>query len=106
MLRPLFIRHEKLLKRIDPAMVTFLETQGNYTRICLSDKSFYEVRISLIAALKKLPADMFIQIHPNYIVSILFIEAIARDHLAIQGEGIPIAKEFYKSFIRKLDVIG
>jgi hypothetical protein len=35
MLKPFFIRHEKLLKRIDPQKVVGLYTEGNYTKILL-----------------------------------------------------------------------
>jgi DNA-binding LytR/AlgR family response regulator len=53
MLKPFFVWQNKVLKRISPADVMCLFTEGNYTKIILSDKSVYLVRSSLSSALKK-----------------------------------------------------
>src|SRR5664279_318908 len=99
MLKPFFVWQNKVLKRIDPAMVMCLYTEGNYTKIFLSDKTYYLVRSSLSGALKKLPADMFIRIHNSLVASIYFIDVIAKDHLLIGEEPVPIGRKFYGAFI-------
>jgi DNA-binding LytR/AlgR family response regulator len=112
MLKPFFIRHEKLLKRIDPQKVVGLYTEGNYTKILLSNFKYYEVRSSLSRALKKLPPEMFVRIDRTMVVSIYFIDDIARDHLVISDETLDmekkpfnIGRQYYKSLIDKLDII-
>jgi hypothetical protein len=105
MLNPFFVWQNKVLKRIDPAMVICLETEGNYTKIYLSDHTFYMVRSTLTGALKKLPPEMFIRIHRALAANIYFIDDISKDHLIIGGEPIPIGKQYYKTAIRRLNII-
>jgi DNA-binding LytR/AlgR family response regulator len=105
MLKPFFIRHNKLLKSIDPAQVVALYTEGNYTRIFMKDETFYMVRSSLTRALKKLPPEIFIRIHKSIVASIYYIDDIDKDHLIICGEPMPIGKQYYKSFISRLNII-
>ena len=88
-----------------PEEVMFLETVGNYTRIFISNDSYFEVRSSLTTAQKKLPNDIFIKIHRSYVVSIYYIQTIEKDHLVIDGITIPIGPQFYEPLIKKLNVI-
>jgi DNA-binding LytR/AlgR family response regulator len=105
MLKPFFVWQNNVLKSIDPRKVICLSTEGNYTKIFLSDHKYYTVRTSLSGALKKLPPEMFIKIQRSLVVSIYFIDLIAKDHLVIGEEPMPIGKECYKSAIRQLNII-
>ena len=105
MLRPFFVWQNRALKKLHPEDVICLSTEGNYTRIYLRDKSFYMVRSTLSAALKKLPADIFIKIHRSFAVSIDHIDSIHKDHLVVSNESLPIGKQYYRSLIEKLNVI-
>lgn len=105
MQKPFFVWQNKVLKSVSPVDVMLLVTEGNYTKIVLSNESYYHVRSSLAGALKKLPPDMFIKIHRSYAVSIHFIDNIARDHLIVAGEAIPIARQYYKPVMEKLNII-
>jgi DNA-binding LytR/AlgR family response regulator len=82
-----------------------LFTEGNYTKILLSNKTQYMVRSSLSSALNKLPAEVFIKIHRSTAVSIYFIDNVARDHLTVGKMSIPIARQYYKRVIEQLNVI-
>ena len=106
MQKPFFVWQNKVLKNVNPEEVMCLYTEGNYTRIILSDKkTTYLVRSALSRALKKLPPDMFIKTHRSFAASIYFIDNIARDHLTVGGESIPIARRYYKPVIDRLNVI-
>ena len=105
MLKPFFVWQNKTLKRIDPMQVMCLATEENYTKICLSDKTFYMVRSPLSRAIKKLPPEMFIKIHRSLVASIYFIDHIDKDHLIIGEEPIPIGRLYYKTAIKQLNII-
>lgn len=105
MQKPFFVWQNKMLKSISPEDVMCLCAEGNYTKIVLSDKSYFLVRSTLSSALKKLPPDMFIKIHRSYAASIFFIDNVARDHLTVGGEAIPIARQYYKPVMKQLNVI-
>jgi DNA-binding LytR/AlgR family response regulator len=86
MLKPIFIRDDKALRKIHPEEVLCLSTEKNYTRIFLTDDTYYMVRSTLTSALKKLPSDIFIKIHRSYVASLLHIEDIYKDHVIIRGK--------------------
>jgi DNA-binding LytR/AlgR family response regulator len=48
---------------------------------------------------------MFIKTHRSFAASIYFIDNIARDHLTVGEEPIPIARQYYKPVIERLNVI-
>jgi DNA-binding LytR/AlgR family response regulator len=105
MLIPFFVWQNRVLKRIDPMQVKCLIAEGNYTKIYLSDKTHYMVRSTLSGALKKLPQDIFIRIHRSIIVSIYFINDIAKDHLIIGEYAYAIGRQYYRSTIKRLNII-
>lgn len=102
---PFFVWQDRVLRKVNPIEVLFLETVGNYTKIFLSDKTYYMVRSTLSGALKKLSPEIFIKTHRAYAVSILHIDDIARDHLMILEMPVPIAKRYYPALIKKLNII-
>lgn len=106
MQKPFFVWQNKVLKSIEPEEVLCLYTEGNYTRIFLTNKRDYLVRTTLSGALKKLPSDIFIKTHRSCAVSIYYIDDIARDHLLIGKETIPISRQYYESVVKQLNVIG
>ena len=103
--KPFFVWQNKVLKSISPGDVMCLVTEGNYTKIILSNETYYMVRSSLSAALKMLPPEMFIKTHRSYAASIYFIDNIARDHLTVGKYSIPIARQYYKPVMKQLNVI-
>ncbi|WP_276483769.1 LytR/AlgR family response regulator transcription factor [Paraflavitalea pollutisoli] len=105
MQKPFFVWLKKKLRRIDPEEVMALVTEGNYTKIFLSDQTHCMVRTTLTAALKKLPPDMFIRTHRSCAVSIFYINNIEKDCLTIGEHPIPIAKRYYKSVFEQLNII-
>jgi DNA-binding LytR/AlgR family response regulator len=105
MLAPFFVWQNRKLKRIDPMMVLWMYTEGNYTKIFLSDHTYYMVRSSMTSTLKKLPPEIFIRIHRSLVASIYYIDDVTKDHLVVAGESIPIGKQYYKPTLRRLNII-
>ena len=112
MLKPIFIRYKGVLRRLDPQKVVGLYTKGNYTEILLSDFRSYQIRASLTSAFKKLPQGMFVRIDRTTVVSIYYIDMVAKDHLAVAAgrmgrkkELFKIGKIFYEPLISKLKIV-
>jgi DNA-binding LytR/AlgR family response regulator len=105
MLKPFFVWQDKELKKINPEDLICLSTEGNYTRIYLANKTFYLVRSSLSATVKKLPPGIFIKIHRSFVASVYHISSIHKEYLVVVDEAIPIAKRYYKSVLAKLNII-
>ena len=109
MLEPFFIRtvvkKEKVLKRVDPMQVARLNAVKNYTKIFLIDDTVYTVRTSLVNALKNFPPEMFVKIDRAEVVSIFFIDEIAKDHLTIKDKPVSIARSYYKYVVAGINII-
>jgi DNA-binding LytR/AlgR family response regulator len=106
MLTPIFVWKDRTLEKIHPELIVRLVTEKNYTKIYLVDiDTPYMVRSTLSNALKKLPEEIFIKTHRSYAVSVLYINFIARDHLQVGSEIVPIAKQYYRSVMEKLVII-
>lgn len=108
MLEPFFIWQDKVLKKIQPEDVIAIATEANYIKIFVTNDTYYMVRSTLTAALKKLPPHLFKRIHNRLAVSVNYADHIAKDHLMIQGEEnpLPISRQHYKMFINSLNIIG
>lgn len=48
---------------------------------------------------------MFIKIHRSVVVNVYYIDVIEKDHLVIDGESLPIGRQYYPSLINKLKII-
>ena len=105
MFKPFFVRQNRKLKKIYPQDVVCLRIDENYTNIFCNDGKKYIVRSTLSGVLKKLPPDLFIKIHRAYAVSINHIDDIAYDHLVMDGEPLPIGRQYRESLLGKLNII-
>ena len=109
MLTPFFIRtevkKERVLKKVDPMQVTRLTTTKNETKFFLGEDKVYSVRTSLVKALKNFPPDMFVKIDRADVVSVFYIDEIAKDHLIMNGKTVSIARSYYKYVAAGLHII-
>ena len=109
MLEPFFIRtevkKEKILKKVDPMQVARLSTVKNYTTITLINGTVYTVRTSLVNALKNFPPDMFVKVDRAEVVSIFYIDNIAKDHLIMNSKTVSIARSYYKYVVAGINII-
>ena len=109
MLEPFFIRtevkREKVLKKVDPMHVARLSTVKNYTTIYLIDGTAYTVRTSLVNALNNFPPGMFVKIDRAEVVSVFYIDNIAKDHLIMNGKTVSIARSYYKYVVAGINII-
>ncbi len=103
---PFFIWQDKVLVSVDPENIMFLETTGNYTKLVYHTKMCHMIRLSLTAALRKLPPGMFIQTHRAFAVSVHYIRDISNDHLTAGDLPVPIGVKFYKKLLAKINIIG
>jgi len=109
MLEPFFIRTEvrkkKVLKKVDPMQVARLSITKNYTKIHLIDETVYTVRTSLVNALNNFPPGMFIKINRAEVVSVFYIDNIAKDHLIMNDKIVSIARSYYKYVVAGIKII-
>jgi len=105
--RPLFLRLDGALKKINPDEIIFLETARNYVKFH-SLKNTMLVRITLDDALKQLPQDEFVKVHRFFAVSVNYIDEIGADVLTLTGikDAVPVSKKCYAELIRQINILG
>ena len=65
----------------------------------------YTVRTSLVNALKNFPPEMFVKIDRAEVVSVFYIDNIAKDHLIMNGKTVSIARSYYKYVVAGINII-
>lgn len=96
-----------MLKSIDPDEIILLQVDDNYVKFHTAKASLM-VRTSLNAALTRLPANHFLKTHRTYAVSVYHILEIAREYVILAGvaDPIPISRQCYPEFVKRLTIIG
>lgn len=101
-----FVYCNKILTRIDPNDIMYIEALRDYIKIFLKDKS-YIVHCTLKNSLEHLPKN-FIRVHKSYVINTDFIESLSRTTYKIKiGESIIPCGEFYiKDLLTALPIFG
>ncbi|MBD5175595.1 MAG: response regulator transcription factor [Bacteroidales bacterium] len=92
----IFVRADRMLKRIRVSSISYLESLENYVRIH-TDTEKIVTRITLKELASSLPAQQFAQIHKSYIINILRISSAESDNVLLDiGEKLPVSRNFRK----------
>lgn len=76
------------------ADILFIEALDNYIKINIKEKKTLMLRMSLKTILEQLPVQRFFRVHKSYIVALEHIENVRNKMILIQGQSIPIGKNY------------
>ena len=97
----LFVKTDKLLKKVTIQDILFIESMGNYVLIHTSSSK--EITYSSLKSLLEfLPDNLFIQVHRSYIVQTSKVQAIEGNMLIIGTHKIPIARNLRDEVLNAL----
>lgn len=97
----LFVKTDKLLKKVTIQDILFIESMGNYVLIHTSSSK--EITYSpLKSLLEFLPDNLFMQVHRSYIVQTSKVQAIEGNMLIIGTHKIPIARNLRDEVLNAL----
>ncbi|WP_174647164.1 LytTR family DNA-binding domain-containing protein [Bacteroides sp. Marseille-P8574] len=97
----LFVKTDKLLKKVTIQDILFIESMGNYVLIHTSSSK--EITYSpLKSLLEFLPGNQFMQVHRSYIVQTSKVQAIEGNMLIIGTHKIPIARNLRDEVLNAL----
>lgn len=101
--RVTYIRDGKKRIIIKPDDILWICVEGNYCFIITKEKK-YVFKKSLTQIKKELPADLFVQVHRNYLVPIKDISEVnlKDSYLNINGESIPISRRYKSNIFSEL----
>lgn len=97
-----YVKSGVKLIRLKTEDILFLKKDGNYVCFHIADGKRILSRLSTAQALDLLPPGLFFQVHKSFIVALGHIREIARQHVVIGKEDIPVAKERWKELLEKL----
>jgi len=89
----IFVKKNQHYHRIAFDEIRYVKADNVYLEVHTKDKS-YLVRSAMKGYIEKLPSNQFFRAHKSYIVNLDHIEAINTRDIVINGETIPISKEF------------
>lgn len=97
----LFVKRDKLLKKVTINDIMFVESMGNYVLIHTSTSR--EITYSpLKYLLEYLPDAQFIQVHRSYIAQTCKVQAMEGNMLIIGTQKIPIARNLRNQVLNEL----
>lgn len=96
-----FIKENKVLRKLLIKDIYWLEAKGDYVKICLADK-YYIIHSTLKQLEEKLPSSKFIRVHRSYVIATDKIEYIEDNVLYLNNTPIPISDSHKSELIQKL----
>ena len=95
---PITIIQNKELKKINSNEICFIEADGKYSNIHLSDKIMHCSK-TLSGVTKLLPAYCFVKTHRSYVVNLHYVKSYSSDTVYLSnGEAAYLSKNYQKSF--------
>ena len=95
---PITVIQNKELKKINSNEICFIEADGKYSNIHLSDKIMHCSK-TLSGVTKLLPAYCFVKTHRSYVVNLHYIKSYSSDTVYLSnGEAAYLSKNYQKSF--------
>ncbi|WP_057940219.1 LytR/AlgR family response regulator transcription factor [Algoriphagus resistens] len=101
----LFIRENGWLRKIIIDEIDWIKAEGTYTHLNVNNKQ-YTLRNTVKELMKKLPIDQFARVHKSYIVNLKNVEAINSTGVKINNTEIPVGKQYYQDFMKKINKIS
>lgn len=100
--KAMFIRQSGKMKKVGYGSILWIKADGNYCYIQTEEKKF-AIKISLVRMMKKLPLDIFIRIHRNFIVQIDKVQQInlIKNELELQNQWFSIGATFRKGVLKQ-----
>lgn len=90
----LFVRQDEYFGRIRFADILWLEASRSYSYIHVAGNSRIIVTYPMSEVKKKLPPDVFIQIHRSYVVNVHYVDKFIGNVLYIGEQSFPISRKF------------
>jgi DNA-binding LytR/AlgR family response regulator len=100
----LFIRDNKIIRKILLNDILWLESKGDYVKITTGNMQ-YVIHSTLKSLGDKLPENDFVRIHRGYIVPISKIDYIEDSVVFIRDTPLPVSETYRNELLKKLRLI-
>ncbi|MGZ3898810.1 MAG: LytR/AlgR family response regulator transcription factor [Bacteroidia bacterium] len=93
----LIVREGRAIIKLNCDDITWLETDGNYVTINLSDGKRRVVRIAMSELQQQLPATQFIRVHKSYLVNKKQVTEIHTNIILVGSNELPIGRTYQQT---------
>jgi DNA-binding LytR/AlgR family response regulator len=100
----MFIKENKLIKKIDCNDILWIEAMGDYVKINVKSK-WHIVHATLKQLEDRLDPAKFMRVHRSYIVSFFKIDLVEENNITIAGSNIPVADSYKPKFLKKINLL-
>jgi len=102
----LFVKHNRLLHKIEFSNIHWIESDGNYSTIITEGKK-YLIRRSLTKLMDNLPGGMFLRINKSCIVQSEMITQIdpTNNTIYLGDNQFPLGRNYKRPILDKLNVL-
>ncbi|MBD5185831.1 MAG: response regulator transcription factor [Bacteroidales bacterium] len=98
--KAIYVRAEKVYRRIRTETILYLESIENYVRIHTVTERIM-TRITLKELIATLPPNMFIRLHKSYVVNLTMVSEIRRSSVVMEGgEELPMSRRYREDVVR------
>ncbi|HRN47387.1 MAG TPA: LytTR family DNA-binding domain-containing protein [Niabella sp.] len=100
----LFIRDNKIIRKVDIDDILWLEAKGDYVKI-QTDNNSYVIHTSLKILEEKLPAEKFFRVHRSFLIALNKIDYIEDRVLYIHKNPIPVSESNKEALLKNMGVL-
>lgn len=98
----LFIKEGHLYVKVKIQDIRWLSPDGNYTTIHEQENKKHIVRMPLKELHQQLPQSTFFRTHRSYVVNMQHIDAINNQNVIIEGNEIPLGRNFREDLLSQI----
>ncbi len=100
----IFIKADYAHQKINLHEVLFVNAEGNYVKINLSNGKNIMARATMKEFVNELPQTHFFQVHKSYIVNTNHLTSITSNSVLIEKHEIPLSVNYKVAFFEKLNI--
>jgi DNA-binding LytR/AlgR family response regulator len=99
-----FIRDSNIIKKLKVDDILYLEAQGDYVRIHLTDHS-YTIHSSLKSVEQKLSPHIFLRVHRSFIINLSKVDTVEGGTLIIHHNMVPVSDAYRPALNKRMQVL-
>ena len=103
--KPLFIKSGTKIHRINLCDILFLEKEGNYFNVHLTNNKKLLIRMNFFDVFRYISNADFIRIHKSYIINIKHIDTIEGQSIIINSHKIPIGAAYRQELMNYMKLL-
>jgi len=98
----IYVRSDRKMIKIPFADIMFIESIGDYIKICMRNKTV-TTRETITGIEAKLPHEDFLRTHRSFLVSIPKIDSYTSEYIEIGNSQIPVSRNYKESVMSRLE---